>query len=363
MKINKVSSFLSPLCYLPNGDLICYKFGYLYTLRNGKIIRSDKIFDTFKERILGRIRIINRLLRLGVRAALAIDNDRILISADNTIYEYSFSTAKLSNGFILPKGIRPLTFSEIKGISGFEDCIVFGGYFSNVPKNPVNIYKRVGIDNWIIAYTFPKGEINHIHNIISDRYRDCIWVFSGDFDDASAIFKITNGFQKVERIFYGSQDYRACVIFATPQGLLYATDAPFRKNSIYLLSIENINGNERYFFNSICEISGSCIYGCQIMDKYCFATSVEPDERQNFWYNMLINYKLGAGVKDRYSHLFFGDDINGFSEIYKLKKDMLPFIFRYGAVCFPSGTNNSSTMYFQPIATKNDLVLMAFNLK
>lgn len=57
-----------------------------------------------------------------------------------------------------------------------------------------------------MVYTFPQGVISHVHNIIADPYRQCLWFFTGDFDDAAAIWKVTNGFKKVERVVYGDQN-------------------------------------------------------------------------------------------------------------------------------------------------------------
>lgn len=122
-----------------------------------------------------------------------------------------------------------MIFTNVKSIKGFDDCICFGGYRDNIDKEPVHIYKRTEIDKWDIVHTFKSGEINHVHNIVADPYRDCLWAFTGDFDEASAIWKITNNFKKVERVLCNNQKYRGCVIFPVNEGLLYATDAPFHQ--------------------------------------------------------------------------------------------------------------------------------------
>lgn len=349
---------MTPIIIEENDRLICYSRGSFYLLQNGVLIDKYDVFKNVKERLLSRIGIICRLLRFGLRSAILMDDNKILLYISEFIYEYSFSEKKLSGGYKLQDKIRPLNFTQIKGINGFTDGVVFGGYLSNPTKKPVHIYRRVGVDKWEIVYTFSEGEINHIHNIVVDKYRDCIWVFTGDFDNSAAIWKVTNDFNTVEKIKFGSQKYRACVAFPMKQGLLYATDTPFADNYIYLLDVETLQ------LKVIREISGSCIYGCRWQDRYVFSSTVEPDGRSQTLKGLMFNRKRGEGIKDNYVHLYCGNFEEGFSDIYKEKKDCYPYIFQFGVFKFPSGINNSDTLYFQPIATKkNDLKLVCIKNK
>ena len=353
--INRIKKNLSPLCFLPSGDLVCYQYGKLIILRNEEKVTEYPLFCNNKETLLGRINPLFRLLRLGVRAAEPIDESRIVLSVGNHLYEYDFASETLSTGYFVGVGIRPLIFTTVKGIAGFEDCICFGGYRGNKDKEPVHIYKRIATDKWEVVYTFQQGAINHVHNIVADPYRNCLWAFTGDFDEASAIWKITDNFRKVERVLCNDQKYRGCVIFPVQEGLLYATDAPFAPNHIYLMK-------EDLSVETICEIDGSCIYGCQFGDKIALSTTVEPDGRYNSKLNLLISRKRGAGIKDMYSHLYVGNISEGFKEVYKERKDIWPYLFQFGAIRFPYGYNATGKLYFQPVATdKHDLDLMTIN--
>ena len=75
-----------------------------------------------------------------------------------------------------------------------------------------------------------------------------------------------------------------------------------------------------------------------------------------------MSRKRGGGIKDDYVHLYSGSLSEGFNEIYKEKKDILPlYTFQFGVFKFPCGTNESDTLCFQPVATNNnDLNLMAY---
>lgn len=359
MQLTKFSSHLSPLCYLPSGRLVCYKLGYIVLLNDGKIEKKFLLSNSSKERILGRCRYLFRLFRMGIRAAEAIDERRIVLSMGSMLHEFDLVSGRLSSGYCCGKGIRPLVFTTVKGISSVDEGIYFGGYIGNIDKKPVSIYRRLDIDLWETVFTFPQGVINHVHVIVNDSYRDCLWVFTGDFGEASAIWRVMDNFRKVERVAYDNQKYRGCVVFALPEGLLYATDAPFTDNFISLMDTETLQVKE------IMSIAGSCIYGCQWQDKFVFSSTVEGDGRNTSRWEFFWGRKRGAGIKDMYVHLYVGNLQENFKEIYKEKKDLMPFYtFQFGVFKFPYGVNYNHTLYFQPVATyKNDLALMTLNIR
>ena len=348
----------SPLCFLPDGHLLCYRNGRLLLLKNGTPERSVRIPVSGKERWLGHSRYLSRLFRFGIRASMALDNKHVLLSRGNVIQELNLDSGELSQGWNCGDGIRPLIFTEVKDIAGFEDGIYFGGYLGNMDKKPVNIYHRMGVDKWEVVYTFPQGAINHVHNVVADPYRQCLWIFTGDFDEAAAVWKVTDGFRKVERMACNDQKYRACVVYALPEGLLYATDAPFADDFIYLLNPETMEAKELF------PIHGSCIYGCQWKDQYVFSSTVEGDGRNNSRWQFYFGRKRGAGIKDDYVHMYMGNLEEGFKEIYKERKDGMPlYTFQFGVFKFPAGVNNGDTLYFQPVATKkNDLCFGGLNV-
>lgn len=352
VKVLKKSA--TPVCMLPSGKLVAYKTGNILIYQNGGIERKIQIFPNFKEKYLGRNRYLYRLFRLGIRAAYALDNNHILISKGNHIFELDIQSGTLSNGFFCGQGIRPLIFSEVNNIPGFKDGVYFGGYLGNMDKKSVPVFRRIDVDKWEMVYTFPQGAINHVHNIVADKYRDCLWIFTGDFDKASGIWKVTDNFRSVEYLVGGNQKFRGCVVFALPEGLLYATDAPFADNHIYML-----DPNTK-LTKPLHDIHGSCIYGCQWRDDYVFSSTVEGDGRNMSRKEFYFGRKKGAGIKDDYIHMYKGTPDRGFIEIYKEKKDTMPFYtFQFGVFKFPYGNNKSDVLYFQPIATKkHDLSIM-----
>lgn len=347
----------SPLCFLQDGKLLSYQHGDIIVFDNGQEQKRFTLFKSKKERILGRFKLASRLLRLGIRSAEVIDDSTVVLSIGNILYELNINNGLLSQGFICGKGIRPLIFTTVKGIDGMDEGIYFGGYLGNLTKESVDVYYRIGVDKWKVVYTFPKGTINHVHNIVADPYRQCLWIFTGDFDESSAIWKVTDNFKKVERVVCNDQKYRGCVVFAIPEGLIYATDAPFADDFIYLLNPDTKD------IKKIHPIDGSCIYGCQWKDLYVFSSTVEGDGRNMSRLEWLFTRKRGAGIKDNHVHMYIGNPQEGFREVYKLKKDCMPFYtFQFGVFKFPYGVNNGDTLYFQPVATtKHDLDLMSID--
>lgn len=352
-----INGHTTPLCFLPSGKMVCYKEGNLMVYSGCQLVSIHPLFNNIKEKIIGRSKLLFRLLRLGVRSSIAIDDTHLLLSMGSSIYEFDLRKDILSKGFFVGEKIRPLVFTEIFGLEGFSDGIYFGGYLENKGKRPVSIYRRVGVDNWEVVFTFSKGEINHVHNIVVDSFRNCLWVFTGDFDNASAIWKVSDHFKTVDRLEGNSQRYRGCVAYALPEGLLYATDAPFLNNFIYLLNPETRELKE------LLSIDGSCIYGCRWKGNYVFSTTVEGDGRNLGKWEFLFGHKRGAGIKNNYVHMYCGNLEEGFKKIYKESKDRLPFYtFQFGVFKFPSGANNDDFLYFQPVATqKNDLDLLAIS--
>lgn len=355
-KIERIAKGVKPLCYLPDGKLVCYRHGWLLIYNGTVIVSRDKIFNSLKECFLSRDRLLFRALRLGVRSGFAINNEVVLLSISNSIYEYNLATKSLSNGFCLSERIRPLAFTEIKKIPGFQEGIVFGGYLVNPSKKPVCIYRRKGVDQWEVIYTFKEGAINHVHNIVPDPIRECVWILTGDSDDSAAIWRTSDDFRSLHCVKSGNQKYRACFAFSIKEGLLLATDSPNDQNWIEILK-------ENGELDQVCTISGSCIYGCKWGSKIVLSSTVEPDSTiKRSLIKGLLNREKGSGIQDYYSHIYIGDLISGFVDVVQFKKDFLPYSFQLGTTMFPAGENSSGVLICYPVATSFDNSLIAISL-
>lgn len=322
---------------------------YTYNLINERL---KKIYDfklTFKSLLSYLGLPLRRLLRDDISIAISLDKENILYVKNRKIIALNISKSKINFEISIPRGSRPLNILKIESLNGFDDGIYFGEYFSNPEKKEVNIYK---IENKELksVFTFQKNTIDHIHNLIIDQKRNCIWILAGDFGTGAAIYQAKDNFKIVNKIVSGSQKFRSCVAFPIDEGLLYATDSQFESNSIKILYNKENNWVEK----NIKTINGPCIYGTSINNKYYFSTSVEAINSGNL-FQRLIRNKKGPGIIKNQSEIVSGDLVNGFKIIYENKKDRLPFIlFQFGNILFPNGTNSTNKLIFTPIALKSN---------
>src|SRR5690625_1021996 len=341
-----------PLCFTKNMIV----FGdnnevILKDICSFKTLRRIFLPSSLTKRILGKSKLISRLLRLEILNAV-YHGGMIHLTYNNRIYSIDLRDYTIKVEFEPSQGKVPLNLTVIENISGIKDGIYFGEYFSNPTKEAVRIFRRIDTGDYEVVHTFEKGKINHIHNIISDHYNKCVWVLTGDFGDAAAIWRFDNNFEKVRPVLISSQQYRACVAFPTKDGLLYATDSQFEENNIRLLSFKD----GKVINKIITAVNGSVIYGCKIKDFYFFSTTSEPVGNSSSL-SKYFTRKKGPGIKKNESHILCGNLEQGFKTIYKNKKDSLPYgLFQFGTILFPTGKNSTEYLFYYSKANKtNDM--------
>jgi len=294
-------------------------------------------------------RLLSRLLRLGVYSSV-IHNNTYFFCFSKKLYSYNPKQKILSVEFYFEKGHGPLSFcSEIK-LKGFSRTVYFGEYFSNKDLNAVRILKRNHNGTWVKCYEFAKGSINHIHRLVEDRQNNCIWILAGDFGSAAGIYRTTNNFTNVEKIVYGNQKYRSCVAFPLENGLLYATDSQFEKNSIRVL--RNFNGE--WISCHLFDTNGPVIYGCELKDFYIFSTSVEPGKLEKNLLLKMLDRESGPGIINDYVEIIALDKDNlKLISVSKNAKDVFPpRLFQFGSAMFPSVTSHHNIIHAYFTATK-----------
>jgi hypothetical protein len=356
MKLIKVIKNYKPL-FIDENILIISKYDTLFfmDITNFQKEKLITLPNSLIKKIFQSNKYFFRLLRCGVRSALKL-NCEVFINHNNCIYRYNILEKKLYKEMIINNGHGPLTLIYIEEILSFDKTIYFGEYFNNPGKECVKIYKR-NLRNfkWEVVYEFPRGSINHIHALIPDKYNDCVWILTGDCDKASGIWMAINNFKKVQPIFIGLQQYRSCVAFPTPEGLLYATDSQFGKNTINFIHI----CKNSYFIEKLYKINGSCIYGCKVRKYFVFSTSTEPYFPESKYFLNILSRKSGPGINRNESDIILLDEDMNMRIVSSNAKDFLPYIlFQFGTVMFPNGKNDTNILYSYSIANKiNDLSL------
>ena len=347
----RVLRHYKPLIFIEKNLILLSKANelFLYNIDTHEFKYCTKLKLSLKYAFIAKFVLLQRLLRLEFRIACRKDNLNILLVFKNKIYNLN-----LKDNNLTPENIteRPLDFSNIENLKDFDDGLYFGAYKSNLSKEPIHIwaFKKY---NWEIVYTFPKGAIDHIHNLIPDPYNDQIWILTGDFAGGAGIWIAKNNFSEVVPVFRGEQIYRSCVAFVIPQGLLYATDSQMHTNSIHLIKK---NEENTWALSHVADINGSCIYGQKWQDNYVFSTTVEPDVGEKKWSAIasLLGTKKGKGIKTNNSDILFCDANFNITTLQSNRKDRWPFLFQYGAVMFPKASDESDYFVFYNAALKKN---------
>lgn len=338
-KYKVIGSGYKPLCYIDDKLLIYknLKF-YLMDLKNYSVEYITELKEPFYIKLLSKNRLFVRLLRFEPRVGIELNKNIVVISFKGGLYSINLKEKKIELFHKLrSKMSNPLSISFIKNLSGFEDQICYGEYFTNHSKEEVAIYSYILKENkWKKKYSFSKGKINHIHAIVQDKYRNRVWILTGDFGEAAAIYYTDDDFKNVKEFFKGKQIFRACVFTPLKNGIIYATDSPDEQNSINFIEIETKKIKKLYFLN------GSCIFGWKNNEDMYFSTTIEPYISGKFLLD-LISYKKAMGIKDNESQIIKWNKEEGFKIILKEKKDIYPMgLFQFGTFIFPVGKNNNS---------------------
>ena len=330
MKIKQ--AFSNKVLYIDREVHAEYHRGKIVFLnKDDEEISSIAINTGTAAKILSRNTWTERIFRLEPRYLSRVSSNKYIMSHNGRLYELDPEAGTMQKLFDYAKGTKnPLHFCSYTRNNTCE--IVFGDYGGHDGMGNVGIYR---LKNHAVTEisSIPGTTINHIHAVEYDKYRDCYWILTGDTDEGSGFWKVSYEGGEAEPFLLGKQKYRACFSFITEKEIFYATDTPLEENCLFKLDIESKR------LTKLMDMPGSCIYGMRVPGRentLCFATAVEPDSSLPRW-RYLCTYKLGAGIKDRKSHIFYGDPDSGFTEVWACMKDRLPMVlFQFGNVRFPT---------------------------
>ena len=226
------------------------------------------------------------------------------------------------------RGTRPLAMAVTPGGS-----IFWGEYFSNPGRDEVHVYGSLdGGSTWDAVYTFPAGNIRHVHSVTYDPYRDHLWMCTGDYGAECRIMRVSNDWKVIETVLEGSQQNRAVRPIPTPQGLYFATDSELEQNYIYRLDPDD--SVERLY-----PIDGSSMWGCHAGSLLFFSSSVEPS-------------KVNLG---RLACLYGSVDGTSWSKLVAWPKDPWHMrSFQYGNIILPHGSDNTNILAASGLAVSGE---------
>jgi hypothetical protein len=231
------------------------------------------------------------------------------------------------------RGTRPLHITATPG-----GAVYWGEYFDNRERAEVHIYASADRgESWQIAYTFPARAIRHIHNIVYDRWADCLWILTGDDGHECKVLRASCDLRSVEIVLSGNQQARAVAAIPTPDALYLATDTPFEANHVLRLRRDGR-------VDEIAPLSSSSIFGCRVREAIFFSTMVEPSAVNASGEVHLVG-SANAGSVDK----------NSWQVLARWTKDKWPMrYFQYGNAMLPDGDNLTNYLAATAVAVEKD---------
>lgn len=269
-----------------------------------------------------------RLFRDGFHALAIHSPGSITAAVPGAIITLHPGETEFRRTHAISRGTRPLHITAVLG-----GAIYWGEYFDNPTRDEVHIYASTDAGaTWSVAYTFSKGSIRHVHNIVHDPWENCLWVLTGDYGDECRILRAACDFSHVDAVLQGNQQARAVAFVPTKDGLYFSSDTPLESNFIYRLDRTGA-------LSQLAPLSSSSIYGCRVGKQVFFSTMVEPSE---------VNL-------DRHVRIYGGKLSQEFRSLLEWRKDPWPMgLFQYGNAFLPDGENATNFLAVSTIAVKSD---------
>lgn len=281
-----------------------YRCGY-----DGKWKNYGMISDG-KNTLLASFALSRRLTRAEISKFYRLKNGTELCIARKGIFRRETPKDYFEKVVNVVRGSRPMFLCEDK-----DGSVYFGEYFQNMEKQAVHMYgSHDQGKTWEIVYTFPEGNINHIHGIYFDPYTQRMWYATGDRENECIIGYTENGFKTVTEMFRGGQEYRTCVLFFYKDFIVFGTDSQYQQNVLKCFDRKTLEITE------LQKVQGPVIRGAQFGDIAMISTDVEPSE---------VN-------KTKNAYVWITKDGLHWEELCHAEKDCLnPTLFQFGVFDLP----------------------------
>ena len=221
--------------------------------------------------------------------------------------------------------------------------IYFGQYDQNKNRNASKIYKIDLQNNLSVAYSFPVGDIRHVHSVIKDPYvENRIWITTGDDDGECFLLYTDDNFKNISNIGDKSQDFRIVNLGFSKDHLFYGTDNLLKENFIYR---QNRSDGRRKKILSIKQT----------------AWFLKQDKNGNAILGTTVEH--GKGCQVNYCSIYYSTDYGlTWLELIRIPKDIYPMpLFKWGSVSFSNGSDSLDDIFMNFEALK-DVSGYSFNL-
>lgn len=329
LKLKPVAAFANLRALAWDGDVLYASRGYdLLSARAPEFAwrTVGQYRPEWWRNLSSRNRLSYRLVRDGFHALAILPKGNIVAAVPGAIATLRMGESQFQISHRVHRGTRPLHITATP-----DGRVFWGEYFDNPQRHEVYIYASLdqGL-TWQVAHVFPKGSIRHVHNILYDRWENCLWIFTGDYGKECRILRASLNFTTVDEVAGGNQQTRAVAAVVNQDGLYFASDTPLEQNHIYHLS-------RRGRIQRLGALPSSSIYACKSRSGIFFSTMVEPSE---------VN-------SSRSITLFGSADRADWKSLAAWGKDSWPMkLFQYGNAFLPDGENTTDLLAASTIAVE-----------
>ena len=275
-------------------------------------------------RLSSSSRLASRVVRDGFHALAVSPSGNIVAAVPGAVITLPAGESRFRMSHKVMRGTRPLHIAATP-----DGRLFWGEYFDNSARDEVHIYASDdGGTTWQVGYSFPKGSIRHVHNIVHDAWENCLWILTGDEGAECRILRASCDLRTLDEVLAGSQQARAVALVPARDGMFFSSDTPYEENHIYFLDRQGT-------LVQVANLSSSSIYGCGVGDAVFFSTMVEPSK---------VNMTREVNV--------FGTmDGKHWQRIISQTKDAWPMsLFQYGNAFLPDGNNTTEFLAVSTIA-------------
>ncbi len=278
--------------------------------------------------LTSKMTLSHRLVRDGFHALVVLDDGTMVGAVPGAMVMRSPGDKEFRVTHRILRGTRPLHIAATP-----SGRIYWGEYFDNRERAEVHIYVSEDYGStWQVGYTFPESSIRHVHNIVHDRWGDCLWILTGDDGAECKILRASYDLRSVEPVISENQQSRAVAAIPTQDALYLSTDTPYEQNHVYRL--ERSGHLER-----VGDLNSSSIYGSCAGDALFFSTMVEPS----------------AVNTDREVHIVGAKRGSDWHTLLRWNKDSFSMrYFQYGNAILPNGENATRLLAVTTIAVEQD---------
>ncbi len=309
-------------------ELVCLKSAHLQHSEDTAWQNVASFSPDWWRNVTSRYRLTYRLVRDGFHALAVLDDGTMIAAVPGKIVTRAPEGKQFNSTHKVLRGTRPLHITAVP-----EGNIYWGEYFDNRYRAEVHIYASADRgQTWHVAHTFSAGEIRHVHNIVYDRWADCLWILTGDEGTECKILRASCDLRSIETVLSGNQQARAVAAIPAEHGLYLSTDTPFEQNHVLRLD----RAGRVY---KVADLASSSIFGCRTINSFFFSTMAEPSQVNSTREVYLISSANGTN----------------WQALARWDKDSLPMrYFQYGNAILPDGNNATKYLAATTIAVKQD---------